>query len=81
MNDQKFTVSLPVEIYDALKEMADRKNTSIREVMRQCLKFGLTANRISEDPNAEIIFRERVQVGEKEGAPIYEMRDSRVMLL
>jgi hypothetical protein len=81
MSDQKFTVSLPVEIYDALKEIADKRDTSIREIMRQCLKFGLTAIRISEDPNAEIIFRERIQSGEKDGKPIYEIRDSRVMLL
>lgn len=58
---KKYTLSLPEEIYNDLQEKADRYDTSIKNMVRQCLKFGLIGIEVNEDPDSDIIFRERVR--------------------
>jgi hypothetical protein len=59
MNDNRFTLSLPLEIYDELKKEAEKRRTSLKEVVRQCLKFGLVGMKLDEDPNTELLIREK----------------------
>lgn len=73
---QKYTLSLPVEIYEELKETADRYDTSVKNLVRQCLKFALIGIKVNEDPDSEIIFREGVEVDGR-----VETRDTRVKFL
>ena len=73
---QKYTLSLPVEIYNELKNTANNYDTSMKNLVRQCLKFGLIGIEINEDPDSEIIFRENV--GEDGRV---EFRDTRVRFL
>ncbi|MFQ5850979.1 MAG: hypothetical protein ACE5JU_10375 [Candidatus Binatia bacterium] len=77
---QKYTLSLPVELYEDLREKAEKHDRSIKEVVRQCLKFGLIGMEIAEDPNAEIVFRERIPV-EENGNRTFETRDKYVKFL
>lgn len=60
MAESRYTLSLPSEIYNELKGMAEQRGVSIKEVVRQSLKFGLVAIKLEEDPNTEIIIRERL---------------------
>ena len=60
MPEQRYTLSLPIEIYQELKTQADKHDISIKDAVRQCLKFGLVAIRIAEDPDADLIIREKV---------------------
>jgi hypothetical protein len=78
---KKYTVDLPQALYDELKEQADKRDSSMREMLRQCLRFGLIALKIDEDPNADIIFRERVSTTTKDGEQLVETRESRVQFL
>ena len=65
--EARFTLSLPPEIYQELKGYAEAHNLSLKEVVRQALKFGLVAIKISEDPNADLFIKEKVtEAGQKE---------------
>jgi hypothetical protein len=74
---QKYTLSLPTEIYEELKTIADKHDTSIKDVVRQCLKFGLIAMKLDGDSESTIIFRERIKKGEDE----YEYKDTTVRFM
>ena len=73
---KKYTLSLPVEIYNELKDTADKYDTSMKNLVRQCLKFALIGIEVNEDPDSEIIFRENI--GENGRV---ETRDTRVKFL
>lgn len=66
-SSQKYTLSLPKVIYEELKGIARERDTSIKEVVRQCLKFGLVAIKIDADPDAEIIIRRYARSGGQDG--------------
>ncbi len=56
MAGQKYTLSLPTEIYDELRAQAERRETTIKELVRQCLKLGLLAVKLEEKPNNAGLF-------------------------
>jgi hypothetical protein len=60
---QRYTLSLPAEVYDELRKEAEKKSASLNTVIRQCLKLGLLALKVDSDPNAELIYREWRQSG------------------
>jgi hypothetical protein len=60
MSEQRYTLALPTEIYDEIKAQADRRGMSIKELVRQCLKFGLVAIKLDEEPNTDLFIKERV---------------------
>jgi 5,10-methylene-tetrahydrofolate dehydrogenase/methenyl tetrahydrofolate cyclohydrolase len=60
MEEQRYTLSLPPEIYKELREQAKSHNMSIKEVVRQCLKIGLLTIKVSENPRAELFVREEL---------------------
>jgi len=55
---------MPQAIYDEIREQAEKHDRTVKDVVRQCLKFGLVAMKIEETPGAEIVFREKVEVEE-----------------
>lgn len=55
---QRYTLSLPKDVYDELSKEAEKKSISINTVIRQCLKLGLLSLKVDSDPNAELIYRE-----------------------
>jgi hypothetical protein len=75
--NQKYTLSLPSEIYDDLRLIAEKHDTSIKDVVRQCLKFGLIAIKIDEDPDAAIFFRKQIKKGDKD----FEYKDTQVKFM
>lgn len=66
IQSKKYTLSLPTEIYEKLNEIADKHDTSIKDVVRQVLKIGLVAVDLDDDPESAIIFRKRIKKGENE---------------
>jgi len=61
----RYTLALPTEVYDELREQAEQRGTSIKELVRQSLKLGLVAMRLeSEDgPDAGIFIKEVTEGG------------------
>ena len=43
------------------RQFADEHDMTIKEVVTRCLKFGLTAMKIHEDPDSAIYFREKIR--------------------
>ena len=58
---KRYTLPLPEAIYEEIRMQADKYDRSMKDVLQQCIRFGLTAMRMDEDPNSEILFRERLQ--------------------
>jgi hypothetical protein len=77
MNNQKYTLSLPAVIYEELRTVAEKHDSSIKDVVRQCLKFALIAIKLDDDPNFSIVFRERVKKGENE----FEYKETQVKFM
>ena len=78
MSEKRYTLSLPPVIYNEIREQADKNKTTIGEVVRQVLKFGLAAIEIQSDPNSELIIRERVPTT---GGAETEVRETRLKFI
>jgi hypothetical protein len=60
VQEQRYTLALPAEIYEELKDQADRRGTTIKELVRQSLKLGLLAIKLEEDPNTGLFIKEKL---------------------
>lgn len=78
MSEKRYTLSLPPVIYNEIREQAERNNTTIGEVVRQVLKFGLAAIELQADPNTELIIREKVTAA---GGTETEVRETRLKFI
>lgn len=77
MGEQRYTLSLPPRLYEELREQAEKHDTSIREVVRQLLKFGLVAMKLDDDPSTELIIREKISSAEDSD----DMRETRLRFI
>ena len=78
---QKYTLSLPASIYEDLSEKAKQQNRSIKEIVRWCLELGLVGLKIRDDPNAELILREKKPIPDSGNPPKYEIKESVIILI
>lgn len=66
-SQQRYTLSLPKDIYDEISEYANKHGVSIKEVVRQYLKFSIVSSRfidsVNEDFEAEIVLRKKNKDG------------------
>jgi hypothetical protein len=63
MSDLKrYNLVLPEELFAELERMANKRHTSVVEVLRRYIKLGLLVEQIDERPGAELLIRE----GERE---------------
>jgi hypothetical protein len=74
MTEQRYTLSLPTEIYNELRAQAEKHNRSIKEIVSQCLKFGLVAIKLDEDPNTDLYLKERIPQTDGKGVITSETR-------
>ena len=74
MAEQRYTLSLPEAVYKEIREKADSSNTSIKEVVRQCLKFGLVAMKLSDNPDVQLLLREKIASSEDDSSEFKETR-------
>ena len=72
---QKYTLDLPVVLYDELRKRAEQQDCSIKDVIVRGLRFSLAAMEIEKDPNKDLIIRERVQATDPNGNSSIEYRD------
>jgi hypothetical protein len=59
---KKYNLALPQTLFDELQEAADKRHTTVVELLRRFIKLGLIAIQIDETPDAALIIRE----GDKE---------------
>ena len=57
----RYTLSLPQPIYNELDEQAKRHDRTLKDVVSMCMKFGLIALKLDQNPDSELLLRERVQ--------------------
>ena len=72
MPEQRYTFGLPDEVYEELRAQAEKHGISLKEVVRQALKFGLVAMKLEEDPNVDLYVREKIQNGDSGRVEIKE---------
>ena len=58
MKTRRFTIEVPLDLYDEMKSIADKQSSSFVYILRMFIKIGLLVNRINDDPNSELIIRE-----------------------
>lgn len=61
MTEARYTLAMPADLYNELRRIAERESVTIKDVVRQCLKVGLIAAQIDEDPSRELIMREHFE--------------------
>lgn len=54
----RFTLSIPPAIKEELQVMADGDGRTLSDVVRQCLKIGVTMMKISQSEKTEVILKE-----------------------
>ena len=55
---KRYSLVLPDELFAAVQELADRRQTTVVDIIRRCIKLGLIAARVEDMPGAALIIRE-----------------------
>lgn len=55
---KRYSLSLPIELFNEVKKLADRKHTTIVELLRRFVKLGLLAARVDESPDMVLMIRQ-----------------------
>ncbi len=79
MADQRYTLSLPPEIYEELQEQAQRRGMSTKEIVRQCLKFALVVMKLDERDNVEFYIKEKIATAGSDD--VAEIKETRLQML
>lgn len=74
MQEQRYTLTLPTELYQELTTLADRRGMTIKELVRQFMKLGLLVAKFEETPNTGLFLKE--QQNGSEGT-----RETRLLLM
>jgi hypothetical protein len=54
---KRYNLALPEELFNELQELAERKQTSVVDILRRSIKLGLLAASLEETPDSAIIIR------------------------
>ncbi len=55
---RRYTLVLPDGLFAELEQVAERRHTTVVEVLRRFIKLGLIAERVETSPDSELILRE-----------------------
>jgi len=55
---KRYSLNLPCDVYDKVKEVADENDTSVMELLKRFIKLGLVAAEVEKDENSELIIRQ-----------------------
>jgi predicted transcriptional regulator len=58
MEQKRYNLVLPAEVFDEVKTIADSRNTTVKQLLHRFIKLGLIAIKIDETPGAALIIRE-----------------------
>lgn len=78
---QKYTLSIPTALYEELTMEAERQDRSIKEIVRQCLKFGLIAMKIDQDPQADLFIHEKVEIPNSGNPPKQDIKQTKIKIV
>jgi hypothetical protein len=63
--EQRYTLTLPTAVYEELRTQSEKRSCSIKEMVRMCLKIGLVAVKLEENPDTGLFLKEKLS--DKEG--------------
>ena len=78
---QKYTLSIPIALYEEISDEAEKQARSIKEVVRQCLKVGLLIMKITQDPNANLFIHEKVEIPGSGDPPKFEEKQTKIQYI
>lgn len=55
---KRYNLVLPEELFNAVQELADQRQTTVVELIRRFIKLGLIAAKLEDTPGAALIIRE-----------------------
>ncbi|MDQ3706554.1 MAG: hypothetical protein M3437_15315 [Chloroflexota bacterium] len=55
---KRYNLVLPTDIYDELEKLADRKGTTVMDILRRFIKLGLIAAEVEEMEDAALLIRQ-----------------------
>jgi hypothetical protein len=55
---RRYNLVLPEELYDEVRHLAKKNNTTVVELLRKFIKLGLLAVRIQDDPSSALLIRD-----------------------
>ena len=67
MEQARYNLVIPMELYNEVKQVADSRSTTVKDILRRFIALGLLAAQIEEDPGAALIVRE----GESESRIVF----------
>ena len=70
---KRFTLTLPVNVHEELTNIAAEKGVSARDIVLKCLKLGLLAISLDDDPNKELVIKELTEAN--------EMKETKLLLM
>lgn len=76
---QKYTITLPFDMYEGFSREAEAQDRSIKEVIRRYLQLGMVIMKIILDPNAELFIHERVEIPGSDPKE-YEERQTKIQM-
>lgn len=63
---KRYTLTLPPKLHDELSRMAEDRGASAKDIVVKCLKLGMIALSIEDDPEKDLILREQSPHGVQE---------------
>ncbi len=55
---KRYNLVLPTELYNDIKQAADKENTTVVDLLRKFIKIGLLVLETQEEPGSALIIRE-----------------------
>ncbi len=55
---KRYNLVLPEELFNAVQELADERQTTVVDLIRRFIKLGLIAAKLEDTPGAALILRE-----------------------
>lgn len=55
---KRYNLALPTDLFDALQQIADKRQTTVVDVLRRFIKLGIMAVNIEETEGSALIIRE-----------------------
>ena len=55
---KRYTLTLPEDLFDEIHDLAERRQTTVVDLLRRFIKLGLIAANVDETDNAALIIRE-----------------------
>ena len=55
---RRYNLVLPEELYDEVRRLAEKNNTTVVELLRKFIRLGLLAAKIQNDPHSALLIRD-----------------------